>query len=111
MEREPKAGPDSVWTVDPVVRIRVTLSTPRGRPSFSDLDGLAHIHTFTDTFSGTLVPFINATDYQPLKVLPVELLATVQQHDEDDCCVSPLDQTVCVIKTSLTSTYDATFEI
>lgn len=103
-----EAGPDSVRTVDPVVR--VMLNVPRGRPSFSDLDGLAHIHTFTDIFSGALFP-LNTTNYQPLKVLPVEVSATVQQHHEDDCSVSLPDQTVCVIKTSLTSTCDTTFEI
>ncbi|XP_044224744.1 zinc-binding protein A33-like [Thunnus albacares] len=61
-------------------RIRVSLDWNRGKLSFSDADTNTHIHTFTHTFTQTLFPYICTVKEFPLRILPVKVSVTVQQH-------------------------------
>ncbi|XP_059206611.1 nuclear factor 7, ovary-like [Centropristis striata] len=64
-------------------RIRVNLDWNRGTLSFSDADTNTHIHTFTHTFTKTMFPYISTVCFSPtLKILPVKVSMTVEQHSE-----------------------------
>uniref|UniRef100_UPI003AABDE7C E3 ubiquitin-protein ligase TRIM35-like n=1 Tax=Centroberyx gerrardi TaxID=166262 RepID=UPI003AABDE7C len=77
-------SPSDSGTVLPVKkklqRIRLHLDWDRGKLSFSDPDTNTHIHTFTHTFTDRLFPYFYNYEELPLKILPVKVSVTVEQH-------------------------------
>ncbi|XP_073331537.1 E3 ubiquitin-protein ligase TRIM39-like [Pagrus major] len=63
---------------NPIRRIRVHLDWNRGKLSFSDLDTNTHIHTFSQTFSERLFPYINTLSTKPVRILPVKVTAKLE---------------------------------
>ncbi|XP_053171558.1 nuclear factor 7, ovary-like [Scomber japonicus] len=61
-------------------RIRVHLDWDKGKLSFSDPDTDTHIHTFTHTFTERLFPYIITLNELPMKILPVTVSVTKEQH-------------------------------
>ncbi|KAM4741221.1 E3 ubiquitin-protein ligase TRIM39-like [Anableps anableps] len=56
--------------VEKFKKVRVHLRCDRRKLSFFDLDTGAHIHSFTQIFSGTLYPYFSNGRRSPLKILP-----------------------------------------
>ncbi|XP_066541684.1 E3 ubiquitin-protein ligase TRIM35-like [Hoplias malabaricus] len=59
-------------SVSKVQRVRVKLDWDGGKLSFSDPLTNTHLHTFSHTFTETLLPFFRVYNDSPLKVLPVQ---------------------------------------
>ncbi|XP_022616767.1 nuclear factor 7, brain-like [Seriola dumerili] len=61
-------------------RIRVSLDWEAGKLSFCDPDTDAHVHTFADTFSDRVFPYIWNVKNVTLKILPVSVSVAVDQQ-------------------------------
>ncbi|XP_062390933.1 zinc-binding protein A33-like isoform X1 [Sardina pilchardus] len=62
-------------------RIRVQLDWDRGKLSFSDPDNNTHLHTFTHTFTESVLPYFwtGLSSSSSLRILPVKAAITVGQ--------------------------------
>uniref|UniRef100_A0AAQ6IM90 Uncharacterized protein n=1 Tax=Anabas testudineus TaxID=64144 RepID=A0AAQ6IM90_ANATE len=63
-------------------RIRVDLDCTKGKLSFSDPDTNTLIHTFRQTFTERLFPYVNTLDELPVQILPVKVFVTVEQSSK-----------------------------
>ncbi|CAI5685979.1 unnamed protein product [Oreochromis niloticus] len=72
----PSASDTAFSVQETFQRIRVNLDCNRGKLTFSDPDTNTHIHTFTDTFTDWLFPYVN-TVAGKLKVLPLKVSLSV----------------------------------
>ncbi|XP_062301496.1 E3 ubiquitin-protein ligase TRIM35-like [Scomber scombrus] len=61
-------------------RIRVHLDYNKGKLYFFDPETDTHIHTFTHTFTERLFPYIATLNELPMKILPVTVSVTTEQH-------------------------------
>ncbi|XP_067312511.1 E3 ubiquitin-protein ligase TRIM35-like [Pseudorasbora parva] len=78
-------SPDQPETAFPVKvklqRVRVQLDYDRGTVSFSDPVTNTHLLTFRTSFTETVFPFLgNQCTTSPLRILPVKLIITAENH-------------------------------
>uniref|UniRef100_UPI003AABF7E6 E3 ubiquitin-protein ligase TRIM39-like n=1 Tax=Centroberyx gerrardi TaxID=166262 RepID=UPI003AABF7E6 len=76
--RSPSVPPTFLPVKKKPQRIRLHLDWNRGKLSFSDPDTNTHIHTYTHTFTDRMFPYFNPLN--TLKILPVNISVTVEQH-------------------------------
>ncbi|KAL3977109.1 P2Y purinoceptor 13 [Sarotherodon galilaeus] len=67
-------------------RIRLQLDWDRGELSFYDSDTDTHIHTFTDTFTDRLFPYISTWCDIPIKIVALKISVTVDGLLENAIC-------------------------
>ncbi len=74
--------PSTLFTVkEKLQRVRVQLDCDRGKVSFSDPLTNICLCSFTTTFTETIFPFLyNYCTASPLKILPVKLIVTTENH-------------------------------
>uniref|UniRef100_UPI0037E9A2D0 nuclear factor 7, brain-like n=1 Tax=Semicossyphus pulcher TaxID=241346 RepID=UPI0037E9A2D0 len=70
--RSPPGVSTSIFLETKLQRIRVVLSWDKGELSFFDADTYRHLHTFKQTFTERLFPYLKTN--KPLKILPVKNL-------------------------------------
>ncbi|XP_067312907.1 E3 ubiquitin-protein ligase TRIM35-like [Pseudorasbora parva] len=77
-------SPDQPFTAFPVKvklqRVRVQLDYERGTVSFSDPVTNTHLLTFRTSFTETVFPFLRNECTTPLRILPVKLIITAENH-------------------------------
>ncbi|XP_067312524.1 E3 ubiquitin-protein ligase TRIM35-like [Pseudorasbora parva] len=77
-------SPDQPFTAFPVKvklqRVRVQLDYDRGTVSFSDPVTNTHLLTFRTSFTETVFPFLCNGCRTPLRILPVKLIITAENH-------------------------------
>ncbi|XP_041667023.1 nuclear factor 7, brain-like [Cheilinus undulatus] len=77
-------SPSRLWTVLSVQtepkRIRVNLDCNRGELSFSDPDTNTLIHSFTHTFTDSMLPFFNIWSNSSLQILPEKISVSVEPN-------------------------------
>ncbi|XP_017537046.2 tripartite motif-containing protein 35-like [Pygocentrus nattereri] len=61
-------------------RVRVQLDWDRGKVTFTDLLTNTHLHTITHTFTQRVLPYFWNRSGDPLRILPVKMSVTVEQH-------------------------------
>ncbi|XP_056121152.1 E3 ubiquitin-protein ligase TRIM35-like [Rhinichthys klamathensis goyatoka] len=73
--------PGTVFTVkQKLQRVRVQLDYDRGTVSFSDPVTNTHLLTFRTSFRETVFPFLGNNRTTPLRILPVKLFITAENH-------------------------------
>ncbi|XP_067312919.1 nuclear factor 7, ovary-like [Pseudorasbora parva] len=77
-------SPDQPGTAFPVEvnpqRVRVQLDYDRGTVSFSDPVTNTHLRTFRTSFTETVFPYLCNGCTTPLRILPVKLIITAENH-------------------------------
>uniref|UniRef100_A0A672L7D8 Uncharacterized protein n=1 Tax=Sinocyclocheilus grahami TaxID=75366 RepID=A0A672L7D8_SINGR len=79
--KSPDQPPTRVTVKEKLQRVRVQLDCDRGKVSFSDPLTNICLCSFTTTFTETVFPFLyNYCKTSPLRILPVKLIVTTENH-------------------------------
>ncbi|KAG9269275.1 E3 ubiquitin-protein ligase TRIM39-like [Astyanax mexicanus] len=80
LTRCPRQSGLSLTPKEKLQRVRVQLDWDRGKLTFTDLLTNTHLHTITHTFTERLLPLFCNESVYPLRILPVKMSVTVEQH-------------------------------